>query len=85
MDWKDKIPANLWLFPRGMKRHGAVGPNAINWTSKYGSIVTSAFDISSTDGMNEKGLVANLLWLAESSYPKYGLDQNRHAAKPSVL
>lgn len=75
MDWKDKIPANLWLFPRGMKRHGAVGPNSVIWTSKYGSIVTSAFDICSTDGMNEKGLVANLLWLAESSYPKYGLDQ----------
>lgn len=72
MDWKDEIPANLWLFPRGMQRHGAVGPNSVTWTSKYGSIVTSAFDISSTDGMNEKGLVANLLWLAESSYPAYG-------------
>lgn len=75
MDWKDEIPANLWLFPRGMHRHGAVGPNSVTWTSKYGSIVTSAFDISSTDGMNEKGLVANLLWLAESTYPKYGSDK----------
>lgn len=71
MDWKDEIPANLWLFPRGMERHGAVGPESITWTSKYGSVVASAFDISSTDGMNEKGLVANLLWLAESSYPEY--------------
>lgn len=75
MDWKDEIPANLWLFPRGMQRHGAVGPNSVTWTSKYGSIVTSAFDISSTDGMNEKGLVANLLWLAESRYPEYEPDQ----------
>ena len=74
MDWKDEIPANLWLFPRGMERHGAVGPNSVTWVSKYGSIVTSAFDISSTDGMNEKGLVANLLWLAESEYSDYGPD-----------
>ncbi|WP_194777344.1 linear amide C-N hydrolase [Pararhodonellum marinum] len=71
MDWKDEIPADIWLFPRGMKRDGAVGKNSVKWTSKYGSIVTSAFDISSTDGMNEKGLVANLLWLAESDYPPF--------------
>ncbi len=71
MDWKDEIPANLWLFPRGMKRHGAVGPNSLTWTSRYGSVVASAFDIASADGMNEKGLVANLLWLVESEYPEY--------------
>ncbi len=76
MDWKDDIPANLWLFPRGMERHGAVGPNSVTWTSKYGSIVTSAFDICSADGMNEKGLVANLLWLAESRYPEFGPDMD---------
>ncbi|GAB6058875.1 linear amide C-N hydrolase [Desulfonatronum parangueonense] len=74
MDWKDEIPANLWLFPRGMERHGAVGPNSITWVSRYGSIVASAFDISSADGMNERGLVANLLWLAESDYADYGPD-----------
>lgn len=75
MDWKDEIPVNLWLFPRGMERHGAAGPNSVTWTSKYGSIVASAFNISSADGMNEKGLVANLLWLTESSYPEYGPGQ----------
>ncbi|ULX57395.1 linear amide C-N hydrolase [Ectothiorhodosinus mongolicus] len=75
MDWRDEIPANLWLFPRGMERSGEAGPNSVTWTSQYGSIVTSAFDIASTDGMNEKGLVANLLWLAESTYPEFGPDQ----------
>lgn len=75
MDWKDEIPANLWLFPRGMQRNGAVGPNSVTWTSKYGSVIASAFDIASTDGMNEKGLVANLLWLAESQYPEYTPNQ----------
>ncbi|MGE3993723.1 linear amide C-N hydrolase [Pseudorhodoplanes sp.] len=71
MDWKLDIGTNLWVFPRGMKRSGEAGPNSIRWTSKYGSVIASAYDISTTDGMNEAGLVANVLWLVESSYPKY--------------
>ncbi len=71
MDWKDEIPANMWIFPRGMQRNGEVGPNSITWKSRYGSVILTAFDISTADGMNEKGLVANILWLAESEYPKY--------------
>ena len=66
MDWKEDSRSNLWIFPRGMQRNGEIGKNPLEWTSKYGSVVTSAYDICSTDGMNEKGLVANLLWLAES-------------------
>lgn len=68
MDWKEDIKSNLWIFPKGMDRNGEVGPNSLKWKSKYGSVIASAYDISSTDGMNEKGLVANLLWLAESEY-----------------
>lgn len=71
MDWKEDTRTNLWIFPRGMKRNGEIGKNPLEWTSKYGSIVASAYDICSTDGMNEKGLVANLLWLAESEYPQW--------------
>lgn len=71
MDWKDVMPTNLWIFPKGMERNGEVGENPMTWTSKYGSVIASAYDIASTDGMNEKGLVANLLWLAESSYPEW--------------
>lgn len=71
MDWKEDIKSNIWVFPRGMDRDGAVGPNSLKWKSKYGSVITSAYDISSTDGINEKGLVANLLWLAESEYPTW--------------
>ncbi|WP_421658163.1 linear amide C-N hydrolase [Leptothermofonsia sp. ETS-13] len=29
MDWKLEILSNLWIFPRGMKRHGAAGPNSL--------------------------------------------------------
>ena len=69
MDWKTEMHSNLWAFPRGMMRSGEAGENSLKWTSRYGSVVTSAFEIASTDGMNEKGLVANLLWLPETKYP----------------
>ncbi len=71
MDWKTDTGTNLWVFPRGMERSGEAGPNSIRWTSKYGSVIASAYDVSTTDGMNEARLVANVLWLVESSYPKY--------------
>jgi penicillin V acylase-like amidase (Ntn superfamily) len=71
MDWKSDVGTNLWVFPRGMQRSGQAGPNSIQWTSKYGSVIASGYDISTTDGMNEAGLVANVLWLAESTYPTY--------------
>ena len=71
MDWKSDITSNLWVLPRGMERSGEAGPNSLRWTSRYGSVVTSGYDISTTDGVNEAGLSANLLWLVESQYPKF--------------
>jgi len=71
MDWKTDVGTNLWVFPRGMRRSGEAGPNSVQWVSKYGSVIASGYDISTTDGMNEAGLVANVLWLVESSYPEY--------------
>ncbi|OBG18564.1 choloylglycine hydrolase [Mycolicibacterium celeriflavum] len=69
MDWKSEIGTNLWALPRGVRRTGQGGANSAEWTSKYGSVVASGYDISTTDGVNEAGLVVNLLWLAESQYP----------------
>lgn len=71
MDWKTDVGTNIWVFPRGMDRSGEAGPNSIKWTSKYGSVIASGYDISTTDGVNEAGLAANVLWLVESSYPDY--------------
>ncbi len=71
MDWRYEMPTDLWSFPRGMARNGEVGPNSLTWTSKYGSVITSGYGVSTSDGMNEAGLVANLLWLAEADYPKF--------------
>lgn len=71
MDFSIDIPANLWIFPRGMQRNGQVGAQSLTWTSRYGSVAASSWDIATPDGMNEKGLVANLLWLVQSQYPVY--------------
>lgn len=69
MDWKSEIGTNLWVMPRGVPRTGQAGANSAEWTSRYGSVVATGYDICTTDGVNEAGLVVNLLWLAESQYP----------------
>ena len=69
MDWKSDIGTNLWILPKGIARNGEAGDQSIKWTSKYGSVVATGYDIATTDGVNEAGLNANLLWLVESDYP----------------
>lgn len=81
MDWKVDVGTNLWIFPNKVKRSGLAGPNSIQWTSKYGSVIASGYDIASTDGVNEQGLMANLLWLVESEYPQ---QQNNPKDKLSI-
>ena len=68
MDWVEDMQTNLWVFPRGMERDGGLGNGSLRWTSKYGSVVASVYEGGTADGMNEKGVVANLLYLAESEY-----------------
>jgi penicillin V acylase-like amidase (Ntn superfamily) len=70
MDWMEDMQTDLWVFPRGMKRSGNAGPGSPEWSAKYGSVIASGYNTASADGMNEKGLVANLLYLAESDYGK---------------
>ncbi|WP_170763519.1 linear amide C-N hydrolase [Ruegeria lacuscaerulensis] len=68
MDWFEDIGSDFWAFPKGMERDGGLGEGSIEWVSKYGSITLSGYDIGTVDGMNEAGLVANLLYLAEADY-----------------
>lgn len=69
MDWNDPTAeTDLWVFPKGMERDGGIGKNPIRWTSKYGSVVASFYNAATADGMNEKGLVGNVLYLAEADY-----------------
>lgn len=68
MDWMENMHSSLWIFPSGMSREGLAGPDSPKWTSKYGSVVTSVYNLATADGMNERGLVMNMLYLAESDY-----------------
>lgn len=68
MDWVEDPGSELWIFPRGMTRHGNAGSESFAWTARYGSVGVSFYGVATACGMNEKGLVANLLYLAESDY-----------------
>lgn len=70
MDWVENPKSNMWAFPQGLQRTGAAGQNSLKWTSKYGSVVTSMYDFSTVDGINEKGLSANVLYLGVADYGK---------------
>ena len=68
MDWKEDLHSNLYVFPRGIQCTGHNKEKTLNWTSKYGSVIAAGYDIGTCDGMNEKGLVASLLFLPETIY-----------------
>lgn len=58
------------VLPRAQRHTGNAGTHELTWTSKYGSVVITAFHTPTTsDGMNEKGLAAHLLYLTDSKYP----------------
>ncbi len=79
MDWKVTPEPQIWAYPSQIKRTGVAGEDTPQWTSKYSSITTANFGVATSDGVNEKGLAANLLWLASSSYPNSALQTS---AKP---
>jgi len=67
MDFHRDLETNLWKQPRGVDRDDGV-KGELTWTSKYGSVIATSFDIISVDGINEVGLAGHVLWLAESDY-----------------
>jgi penicillin V acylase-like amidase (Ntn superfamily) len=70
-DWTEKVDSAFRVYPRGIERTGAVVQNPHKWTTKYGSLVLSAYDSGTHEGVNEKGLSAHALYLAgESDYGK---------------
>jgi choloylglycine hydrolase len=63
-DWTEKAGSAFRVYPRGIERTGAVSGNAHKWTTKYGSLVLSAYDSGTHEGVNEKGLAGHALYLA---------------------
>lgn len=66
-DWTEKVDSAFRLFPRGIERVGAVAENPHRWTSKYGSVALTGYDMGTHEGVNEKGLSVHVLYLAEVS------------------
>lgn len=72
MDWTEDLNSHTYLrvYPRGIMRNGSAGINSLKWQAKYGSINAVSYDVENTDGMNEKGLAAHMLWLDAADYGK---------------
>ncbi len=70
MDWFEDMKSNIWVLPRGMDRDGLAAKNPLKWTSKYGSVIVSAYDVGTADGVNEKGLAVHYLYLPETAVGK---------------
>lgn len=66
-DWTEKAGHAFRVFPRGIERVGAVAENPLKWTSKYGSLVLTAYDAGTHEGVNEEGLSGHILYLAENA------------------
>jgi penicillin V acylase-like amidase (Ntn superfamily) len=66
MDWAVDPHTDPWSFPKGMRRDGGVGPQSIQWSSKYGSVIAAFENVAAVDGMNEARPVANALYLVEA-------------------
>ena len=85
MDWPESTEPVLTVFPRGMKRNGGllgsdvvVEDNPAEWTSKYGTLVTTVYGLGAADGLNEKGLGGHLLYLKATDFGA------RDATKPAM-
>lgn len=60
----------MFVLPRGVE-HVSQGDNPLKWKSKYGSVVVTTFHTdTASDGINEKGFAAHLLYLSQSKYEK---------------
>lgn len=72
LDWKNEIGTNLYVMPRGIERKSYDDDRAITWTSQYGSVVAVGYDLGVSEGMNEKGLTVNCLYLPGTKYTYEG-------------
>ncbi|MDR3659022.1 MAG: linear amide C-N hydrolase [Mycobacterium sp.] len=74
MDWPYSFNSHLYVIPRGLTQDGAGGVNSLSWTSKYGTVEVAGTTNPTGpidgvfDGMNQTGLVANLLYLGEADF-----------------
>ena len=67
-DW-DIGAAALTVNKRGLVKSARI-ENGARWTSRYGSLTFNQYGRENpTGGMNERGLVVELMWLSGTTYP----------------
>lgn len=77
-DWSQHYNEVMWALPPGVQRVGRVPDNPASWTSRYGSLVITALDLATEEGVNERGLIVSLLFLDGTQYP------SRDVKKPGI-
>jgi len=83
MDWPYDFNSHMYVIPRGTSNEGMKG--GLVWDSKYGTVIMAGAGTpggpidAAFDGLNEKGLGANLLYLAECDFGAVPAD-----AKPRI-
>jgi len=78
MDWSHHFDEALWALPPGMARKGRVDDNPAEWTSRYASLIITALDLATEEGINDKGLIVSMLFLDGSKYEK------RDVSRPGI-
>ena len=66
LDWTVPMDTSIWVQPAGIERNGSAGPDSLQWTSRYGSLTAVGYGAATIDGFNERGLLVNVLYLAEA-------------------
>ena len=82
MDFCQDLHSSLNVYPRGIIQNGMMkDKNSLAWTSKYGYVSVNEPSINtlvSSEGLNEKGLGAHVLYLGGTKQPV------RDISKPGV-
>lgn len=66
VDWYVSDEPLIWALPAGLARRGAPGADALEWTSRHASLAVSAWDATTSEGVNDAGLAAHVLYLEDS-------------------
>lgn len=68
LDWETSDEPRLWAIPRGTARSGVAGEGSAGWTSRYGSLTVEGWGQVTSEGLNEAGLSARVLYLEAADW-----------------
>ncbi|MFM8828443.1 MAG: linear amide C-N hydrolase [Actinomycetota bacterium] len=68
LDWAVSDEPRLWVLPPGLDRQGTPDGSGLRWTSRHASVVVSGWDLLTSEGVNDAGLAAHLLYLQDAAW-----------------